>query len=204
MKSLKVYFCKYTLNFYESPLIFHQILRPAYLSLSHSFSPFFSLSLSFRNEKFYTCCDEPYLDITFNITMRRKTLFYTVNLIIPCMGISFLTILVFYLPSDSGEKVSVLSLTLFSVVISHSCHCAGWLFLFEFPLHSSVFACCCSSLLLTVRKKTEEKSFYISKVFEIQTCKLLIITQTYIYTHIDTVCIENVFILAHFNNAICK
>ena len=62
-----------------------------------------------RNVKFYTCCEEPYLDITFNITMRRKTLFYTVNLIIPCMGISFLTVLVFYLPSDSGEKVSLLS-----------------------------------------------------------------------------------------------
>ena len=60
-----------------------------------------------RNVKYYTCCDEPYLDITFNITMRRKTLFYTVNLIIPCMGISFLTVLVFYLPSDSGEKVSI-------------------------------------------------------------------------------------------------
>ena len=59
-----------------------------------------------RNVKWYTCCDEPYLDITFNVTMRRKTLFYTVNLIIPCMGISFLTVLVFYLPSDSGEKVS--------------------------------------------------------------------------------------------------
>ena len=25
-----------------------------------------------RNVKFYTCCDEPYLDITFNITMRRN------------------------------------------------------------------------------------------------------------------------------------
>ena len=60
-----------------------------------------------RNEKFYTCCDEPYLDLTFNITMRRKTLFYTVNLIIPCMGISFLTVCTFYLPSDSGEKVSI-------------------------------------------------------------------------------------------------
>ena len=59
-----------------------------------------------RNVKWYTCCTEPYLDITFNVTMRRKTLFYTVNLIIPCMGISFLTVLVFYLPSDSGEKVS--------------------------------------------------------------------------------------------------
>ena len=72
----------------------------------HSFGCQLIVSLSFRNEKFYTCCDEPYLDITFNITMRRKTLFYTVNLIIPCMGISFLTVLVFYLPSDSGEKVT--------------------------------------------------------------------------------------------------
>uniref|UniRef100_A0A336M209 CSON010718 protein n=2 Tax=Culicoides sonorensis TaxID=179676 RepID=A0A336M209_CULSO len=76
-----------------------------------------------RNEKFYTCCDEPYLDITFNITMRRKTLFYTVNLIIPCTGISFLTILVFYLPSDSGEKVSLsisilLSLTVFFLLLA--------------------------------------------------------------------------------------
>ena len=46
-------------------------------------------------------------DITFILTMRRKTLFYTVNLIIPCVGISFLTVLVFYLPADSGEKVTV-------------------------------------------------------------------------------------------------
>lgn len=76
-----------------------------------------------RNVKFYTCCEEPYLDITFNITMRRKTLFYTVNLIIPCMGISFLTVLVFYLPSDSGEKVSLsisilLSLTVFFLLLA--------------------------------------------------------------------------------------
>lgn len=81
------------------------------------------LYFCFRNEKFYTCCAEPYLDITFNITMRRKTLFYTVNLIIPCMGISFLTVLVFYLPSDSGEKVSLsisilLSLTVFFLLLA--------------------------------------------------------------------------------------
>lgn len=74
-------------------------------NLFYVFKLFF-LFVFYRNEKFYTCCDEPYLDITFNITMRRKTLFYTVNIIIPCMGISFLTVLTFYLPSDSGEKVS--------------------------------------------------------------------------------------------------
>ncbi|XP_022258600.1 acetylcholine receptor subunit alpha-like 1 isoform X1 [Limulus polyphemus] len=76
-----------------------------------------------RKEKFYSCCDEPYPDITFNITLRRKTLFYTVNLIIPCVAISFLSVLVFYLPSESGEKVSlsisiVLSLGVFFLLLS--------------------------------------------------------------------------------------
>ncbi len=75
------------------------------------------------NEEFYDCCPEPYPDITFNITMRRKTLFYTVNLIIPCVGISFLTVLVFYLPSDSGEKVTLsisilVSLTVFFLLLA--------------------------------------------------------------------------------------
>lgn len=66
---------------------------------------------------------ELFPDITFNITLRRKTLFYTVNLIIPCVGISFLTVLTFYLPSESGEKISLcisilLSLTVFVLLLN--------------------------------------------------------------------------------------
>nr|XP_022912394.1 acetylcholine receptor subunit beta-like 2 [Onthophagus taurus] len=76
-----------------------------------------------RNEEYYPCCPEPFSDITFKITMRRKTLFYTVNLIIPCVGITFLTVLVFYLPSDSGEKMTLcvsilLSLTVFFLLLA--------------------------------------------------------------------------------------
>ncbi|XP_023236989.1 acetylcholine receptor subunit alpha-like 1 [Centruroides sculpturatus] len=76
-----------------------------------------------RKEKYYSCCEEPYPDITFNLTIRRKSLFYTINLIIPCVGISGLSVLVFYLPSDSGEKVSLcvsilLSLTFFFLVLA--------------------------------------------------------------------------------------
>ncbi|RWS15337.1 beta-1 subunit of nicotinic acetylcholine receptor-like protein [Dinothrombium tinctorium] len=41
-------------------------------------------------------------DITYTIKMRRKTLFYTVNLILPTLLISFLCILVFYLPAEAG------------------------------------------------------------------------------------------------------
>ncbi|XP_014662717.1 PREDICTED: acetylcholine receptor subunit alpha-like 1 [Priapulus caudatus] len=46
-------------------------------------------------------------DITYEIQMRRKTLYHTVNLIIPCVSISGLTVLVFYLPSDCGEKITL-------------------------------------------------------------------------------------------------
>ena len=60
-----------------------------------------------KNIKYYDCCVEPFYDIYFNITIRRKTLFYTVNLIIPCVNISFLSVLVFYLPSSSGEKIAL-------------------------------------------------------------------------------------------------
>ncbi|CAF1068539.1 unnamed protein product [Rotaria sordida] len=76
-----------------------------------------------RNVQKYTCCPQTYPDITFLIILRRKTLFYTVNLIIPCVGISFLTILTFYLPSDSGEKMALcimilLSLTVFFLLLA--------------------------------------------------------------------------------------
>lgn len=51
-------------------------------------------------------------DITFNIIIRRKTLFYTVNLILPTVLISFLCVLVFYLPAEAGEKVYLAPLTI--------------------------------------------------------------------------------------------
>lgn len=61
--------------------------------------------------------------ITFYITIRRKTLFYTVNLILPTVLISFLCILVFYLPAEAGEKVTLgisilLSLVVFLLLVS--------------------------------------------------------------------------------------
>ncbi|XP_021953551.1 acetylcholine receptor subunit beta-like 2 [Folsomia candida] len=76
-----------------------------------------------RNEEYYPCCEEPYIDVSFTLMLRRKTLFYTVNLIIPVLGISFLTVLVFYLPSDCGEKVSLtvnilVSLTVFFLLLA--------------------------------------------------------------------------------------
>uniref|UniRef100_A0A3Q3ICS3 Cholinergic receptor, nicotinic, alpha 6 n=1 Tax=Monopterus albus TaxID=43700 RepID=A0A3Q3ICS3_MONAL len=79
----------------------------------------------YKHDIKYNCCEEIYTDITYSFYIRRLPLFYTINLIIPCLLISFLTVLVFYLPSDCGEKVTLcisvlLSLTVFLLVITET------------------------------------------------------------------------------------
>ena len=60
-----------------------------------------------RNEVIYECCPEPYLDITFFIKIRRRTLYYFSNLIVPCLLIASMAVLGFTLPPDSGEKLGL-------------------------------------------------------------------------------------------------
>ncbi|XP_059487018.1 neuronal acetylcholine receptor subunit alpha-7 isoform X3 [Neocloeon triangulifer] len=71
-----------------------------------------------KNTIVYQCCPEPYVDITFTIQIRRRTLYYFFNLIVPCVLISSMALLGFTLPPESGEKLTLgvtilLSLTVF-------------------------------------------------------------------------------------------
>ena len=76
--------------------------------------------------KVYACCpDKKYPDVTFTLILRRKPLFYVVNLIIPCALISAMSMVEFILPCNSGEKVSLgitvlLSLTVFMLVVAEN------------------------------------------------------------------------------------
>ncbi|CAF0836400.1 unnamed protein product [Adineta ricciae] len=73
-----------------------------------------SIEKSYRSDRVEFVC---------KLSIRRKTLFYTVNLIIPTVLISFLSIFVFYLPTDAGEKMTLsisilLALVVFLLLIS--------------------------------------------------------------------------------------
>lgn len=66
-----------------------------------------------------------YYDVTYMIQISRRSNYYVFNLILPCILLSAITTLVFILPADSGEKVSLgitvlLSLTVFLLIIAES------------------------------------------------------------------------------------
>ncbi|XP_076750265.1 nicotinic acetylcholine receptor alpha7 subunit isoform X3 [Xylocopa sonorina] len=68
---------------------------------------------------------EPYIDITFVVIIRRRTLYYFFNLIVPCVLIASMAVLGFTLPPDSGEKLSLgvtilLSLTVFLNMVAET------------------------------------------------------------------------------------
>ncbi|KAG5884943.1 hypothetical protein JTB14_032813 [Gonioctena quinquepunctata] len=78
-----------------------------------------------KNTIVYQCCPQPYVDVTFTIQIRRRTLYYFFNLIVPCVLISSMALLGFTLPPDSGEKLTLgvtilLSLTVFLNLVAET------------------------------------------------------------------------------------
>ncbi|XP_071531407.1 neuronal acetylcholine receptor subunit alpha-7-like isoform X2 [Panulirus ornatus] len=73
-----------------------------------------------RNVLTYKCCPEPYVDITFVIKLRRRTIYYLYNLVVPCIMISSMTLLGFSLPPDTGEKLTLGVTILLSLTVFHN------------------------------------------------------------------------------------
>uniref|UniRef100_A0A1I8GWB3 Neur_chan_LBD domain-containing protein n=1 Tax=Macrostomum lignano TaxID=282301 RepID=A0A1I8GWB3_9PLAT len=76
-----------------------------------------------RTALLYDCCPFPFIDLKYRIKIRRRTLYYGFNLIIPCVLISTMTLLTFLLPPDAGEKISLgvtilLSLIMFLLLVA--------------------------------------------------------------------------------------
>lgn len=76
-----------------------------------------------RHEVEYNCCPHPFIDITYTIHVKRRILFYLMNLIVPCIVLAVLTVFSFYLPPESGERMGLvitilLGLTVFMMVFT--------------------------------------------------------------------------------------
>lgn len=65
----------------------------------------------------YECCPQIYPFVMFDIHLRRRTLYFIFNFVFPCVLISFMSILGFCLPPDSGEKIGLEMTTLLSIIM---------------------------------------------------------------------------------------
>uniref|UniRef100_A0A8C9VUF9 5-hydroxytryptamine receptor 3A n=1 Tax=Scleropages formosus TaxID=113540 RepID=A0A8C9VUF9_SCLFO len=67
--------------------------------------------------------EDYYAEIKFNVVIRRRPLFYTVSLLLPSIFLMVMDIVGFYLPPDSGERVSfkitlLLGYSVFLIIVS--------------------------------------------------------------------------------------
>ncbi len=78
-----------------------------------------------KNLKIYSCCEEPYPEIFYRLIIRRRPLYYVFNMVFPCLLITLVAFLGFYLPPGSIDKVSIgittlLSITVFLMLVAES------------------------------------------------------------------------------------
>lgn len=53
-----------------------------------------------RNVVYYACCQEPFPDVTYFLLLRRRTLYYIMNVVTPCLLLSGLSMLGKYHPQS--------------------------------------------------------------------------------------------------------
>ncbi|XP_073972910.1 acetylcholine receptor subunit alpha-like isoform X2 [Rhodnius prolixus] len=70
-----------------------------------------------RNERRYSCCNESYVDVQFNVTIKRRSTAYYPVVITPAFALVMLTLGVFWLPPHAIEKFLVSGLTALLICI---------------------------------------------------------------------------------------
>ncbi|KAK2145502.1 hypothetical protein LSH36_677g02004 [Paralvinella palmiformis] len=69
------------------------------------------------------CMQDGYAHVVFGLHLRRRSKFYVMNIVLPCLMLSVLIMIGFYLPPDAGEKISLgisvlLAFTVFLLMIA--------------------------------------------------------------------------------------
>ncbi|XP_072169917.1 neuronal acetylcholine receptor subunit alpha-7-like [Diadema setosum] len=69
--------------------------------------------------RLYSCCDEPFTEVHYHLTLWRVSTSYVLGIIIPSVLLSLTTLLIFMLPPESGEKISFGVTNLLAMVLFH-------------------------------------------------------------------------------------
>ncbi|XP_019622145.1 PREDICTED: neuronal acetylcholine receptor subunit alpha-10-like [Branchiostoma belcheri] len=70
-----------------------------------------------RNVETYGASDVPYPDVTFHVVIQRQSLFYVFFIFFPSVLIVLISLMSFMIPPESGEKLSLSTTMLLSLVV---------------------------------------------------------------------------------------
>ena len=76
-----------------------------------------------RDVVHYECCKTPFIHLTYNVNLKRRSSYYVIFIIVPYSIIALLTLVSFLFPPDSGDRVSIvitvlLAMTFYMMVIA--------------------------------------------------------------------------------------
>lgn len=126
-----------------------------------------------RQISYFSCCKAPYLTLIYTFHVRRRALFYLMNLILPCVLLTFLSALTFRFPPESGERVSLtitilLGMTVFMMIFidnipptSEVVPLIGRYFSCSVIIMASSLVATCISLSLYYNKPSDEIPFWL-------------------------------------------
>ena len=63
--------------------------------------------------------------MTFTLVIERRTLYYLFNIIFPCLWLALISVMTFWLPPESGEKITLgitvlLAYSVFMLLVAES------------------------------------------------------------------------------------
>ncbi|KFB39882.1 AGAP009493-PA-like protein [Anopheles sinensis] len=121
-----------------------------------------------RHTTFYPCCTEPYIDITYNVTLQRQSDTHRAIVVIPAMVIIMFALSVFWLPLQAGERIVMngiiaLMITLFLIYFAQQLPAISGLtplivIFFSNTLLLTAFSTIISVLVLNMTKPKHERS----------------------------------------------
>jgi len=71
------------------------------------FSAFYAGVPAEESLTWYSCCKWPYSRVTFSVRLRRKPIYYVINLLVPSIMFSVLTLMSLTLPPGCSERIGL-------------------------------------------------------------------------------------------------
>ncbi|KAK2139800.1 hypothetical protein LSH36_1607g00011, partial [Paralvinella palmiformis] len=120
-------------------------------------------------ENILPCCPNTrYPYVIFTLFLRRRYTFYVMNIILPCSLLSVLVMIVFCLPPDAGEKISLgisvlLAFTVFLLMVAEnvprtSLHIPIMVIYLTFTMALGTVSVCMTVLVLNLHHRDAERS----------------------------------------------